>query len=90
MGFFSYRISQEFHSARMLLSHLGYCSLESSTRIVKDDFAEILSIDSNDPAFFDHLTTLDQLSTRTFSTSHIFYVKKNQSTSKSILNNIVF
>lgn len=79
----------DFQSSRMLLSHLGFCSLESSTKIIKDDLAEIICLDSsNELAFQDQLQSLDHLPTRTFSSCHIFYVKKAQTSCKSILENV--
>lgn len=83
------KTSQDFQSARMLLSHLGFCSLESSsTKNNKDDLTDFIGIDSSDATFFEQLTALDNLPTRTFSSSSIFYVKKNQSNAKAIINNI--
>lgn len=69
----------------MLLSHLGYCALVKDTSV---DLPEIFSLDGSDLNFQDQLQTLDSLPTRTFSYSSIFYVKANQTSSKSILNNI--
>ena len=79
---------QDFQSARMLLTHLGYCTGDTSSAKTKEDSApEMLSLESLDAAFFEQLVNLDQLPTKTFSTSHIFYVKKNQSQAKCILKN---
>lgn len=47
-----------------------------------------MGIDSSEAAFFEQLTALDHLPTRTFSSCSIFYVKKNQSNAKAIINNI--
>ena len=78
---------QDFHSARMFLTHLGYCSPNSSSKTKDDSVPEMFSIDSQDVTFFEHLLNLDQLPTKTYSTSHIFYVKKNQTNAKLILKN---
>jgi hypothetical protein len=80
------KIYKEFQSARMFLSHLGYCSTDSIK--MKEDGAEMLSLESNDAAFVDQLSVLDHLPTRTFSTCHVFYVKKSQADCKSILANV--
>lgn len=47
-----------------------------------------MGIDSSEAAFFEQLTALDHLPTRTFSSCSIFYVKKNQSNAKAIIDNI--
>ena len=80
--------NEEFQSARMLLSHLGLCQLEASTRVNKDELPEILTLENSDIAFTEHLNNLDNLPTRTFSSCSIYYVRKNQSNAKSIINNI--
>lgn len=71
----------------MFLTHLGYCSPNSSSKTKDDSVPEMSSIDSQDVTFFEHLLNLDQLPTKTYSTSHIFYVKKNQTNAKLILKN---
>lgn len=76
----------EFQSARMLLSNLGYCSLGREGG--PSDFSDIYSLDGTDTNFLDQLQILDSLPTRTFSFSTIFYVKANQTNANSILNNI--
>ena len=81
------RNCQDFHSARMLLTHLGYCSPNSTSKTKDESAPEMFSIDSQDVGFFEQLLNLDQLPTKTYSTSHIFYVKKNQTSTKSILKN---
>jgi hypothetical protein len=58
-------------------------------KIIKEDMTEIISIDSNDQLYFDQISNLDNLPTRTYSTGYIFYVKKNQSDPKEIMNNMV-
>lgn len=86
---FTLKNEQDFQSARILLSHLGFCSLDSpSNKGNKDDLNEFTGIDSSDSNFFEQLTVLDNLPTRTFSSCSIFYVKKNQSNAKAIINNI--
>ncbi len=81
--------SQEFQSTRILLSHLGFCSLESSLfKSNKDDLTDFIGIDSTDSTFLEQLAILDNLPTRTFSSCSIFYVKKNQSNVKAIIQNI--
>ena len=87
-GAASVKGAHDFQSARMLLSHLGFCSLESSTKTNKDDLPEILSIDAAEPAFLEQLANLDNLPTRTFASCSIFYIKKNQCNAKAIINNI--
>ncbi len=80
---------QKFQSSRIFLSHLGFSSLESSTKINnKEDLPEIISIDSSDQNFLDQLSILDNLPTRTFASCSIFYIKKNQTNIKSILDNV--
>ena len=81
--------SREFQSARMLLSHLGFCTPDSApSKNKQEELSEFMGIDSSDATFFEQLTALDQLPTRTFSSCSIFYVKKNQSNAKAIINNI--
>jgi hypothetical protein len=58
-------------------------------KVNKDDISEIVSIDSGDSNFIEQLNNLDLLSTRTFSSCYIFYMRKNQSDAKLILDNIV-
>ena len=93
-SFIKPRGNQDVQTARMLLTHLGFCSFEapmsktSASKSESDNTNEIVSIDSTDANFFDQLINLDYLSTRTFASCQIFYVKKNQSLAKSILNNI--
>lgn len=85
----SLKTCSKFQSARMYLSHLGFSSLESSTKINnKDELPEIIGIDCSDNSFIDQLTILDNLSTRTFASCSIFYLKKNQTNSKMIIDNI--
>jgi hypothetical protein len=89
---------QDFQSSRILLSSLGYCStLDCSSHsggsrsgTGKDESAsEIVTLDSIEQAILlEHLVGLDKLPTRTFSSCYIFYVKKNQTGIKPILNNI--
>jgi hypothetical protein len=114
---------QDFQSARMLLTHLGYCtnadsssastatatvssvsssnkasSSSSSSSSKTEDLLpnnppllphpEMLTIDTQEAAFFEQLAVLDQLPTKTFSTSSIFYVKKSQTQAKDILANM--
>lgn len=73
----------------MLLSHLGFCSIDASLmKHTKDEpMSNFISIDSSD-GFLEQLATLDNLPIRTFSSCSIFYVKKNQSNAKAIINNI--
>jgi hypothetical protein len=85
----------DFQSARVLFSNLGYCSLDVvniSYKGQKDDSlpTEILNLDSatDYQALQEHLFALDRLPIKTFSTCYVFYVKKNQSNVKAILNNI--
>jgi len=82
--------TSDFQSARMLLSHLGFCSIDASLmKHTKDESpSDFISIDSSDASFLEQLVTLDNLPIRTFSSCSIFYVKKNQSNAKAIINNI--
>jgi len=85
----SLKTCQKFQSARMYLSHLGFSALESTTRVNnKDDLPEIIGIDLSDSAFLDQLSILDSLPTRTFASCSIFYVRKNQTNAKAIVENI--
>lgn len=86
------RNCNDFQSARMLLSHLGYCSLDASTLnklAGKDDLPEIVTLESNDLNFTDQLQLLDNLPTRTFSYASIFYMRKGQTSVKDMLLNIL-
>jgi len=79
----------KYFSFLITTQHRNSINLLKTIKIIKEDITEIIAIDSNDPLYYDQISNLDYLPTRTFSTGYIFYVKKNQSDAKEIINNMV-
>lgn len=76
----------EFQTARLLLSHLGYITPQTSNEISSQ---KVIPIDSNHPNFIAELEALDQSSYRTNDTVYVFYVKSGQKKADDILANVV-
>ena len=77
---------QEFQTARLLLSHLGFISIQ-----VQKDYSlpKLVPINSQNPDFIADLDMLDATSHRTCDTVHIFYVRAGQRKAEDILGNVV-
>uniref|UniRef100_A0A8C5Q9A0 Ral GTPase-activating protein subunit beta n=1 Tax=Leptobrachium leishanense TaxID=445787 RepID=A0A8C5Q9A0_9ANUR len=81
--------AQEFQTARLLLSHLGFLSLEALKESTNSRLPpHLIALDSHIPGFFDDIGYLDLLPCRPFDTVFIFYMKAGQKTSQEILKNV--
>ncbi|XP_072259767.1 ral GTPase-activating protein subunit beta isoform X6 [Pyxicephalus adspersus] len=81
--------AQEFQTARLLLSHLGFLSLEALKEPVNSRLPpHLIALDSYMPGFFDDIGYLDLLPCRPFDTVFIFYMKAGQKTSQEVLKNV--
>ncbi|PIO35412.1 hypothetical protein AB205_0211580 [Aquarana catesbeiana] len=81
--------AQEFQTARLLLSHFGFLSLEALKEPVNSRLPpHLIALDSHMPGFFDDIGYLDLLPCRPFDTVFIFYMKAGQKTSQEILKNV--
>ncbi|CAG7818479.1 unnamed protein product [Allacma fusca] len=78
--------SQEFQTARLLLSHLGFISVQNQTDFT---FPKLVAIDSKHIDFATELDGLDATSCRTCDTVHVFYVRAGQRKAQDILNNVL-
>ncbi|XP_061114074.1 ral GTPase-activating protein subunit beta-like isoform X3 [Conger conger] len=81
--------AQEFQTARLFLSHLGFLSLEalkepSNSRLPP----HLIALDSALPGFFEDIEYLDLLPCRPFDTVFVFYVRAGQRTYQEILRNV--
>ncbi|XP_075428041.1 ral GTPase-activating protein subunit beta isoform X4 [Ascaphus truei] len=81
--------AQEFQTARLLLSHFGFLSLEALKEPTNSHLPpHLIALDSHIPGFFDDIGYLDLLPCRPFDTVFIFYMKAGQKTSQEILKNV--
>ncbi|XP_053309407.1 ral GTPase-activating protein subunit beta isoform X4 [Spea bombifrons] len=81
--------AQEFQTARLLLSHFGFLSLEALKEPTNSRLPpHLIALDSHIPGFFDDIGYLDLLPCRPFDTVFIFYMKAGQKTSQEILKNM--
>ncbi|KAG8446286.1 hypothetical protein GDO86_013933 [Hymenochirus boettgeri] len=81
--------AQEFQTARLLLSHFGFLSLEALKEPATSRLPpHLIALDSHIPGFFEDIGYLDLLPCRPFDTVFIFYVKAGQKTSQEILKNV--
>ncbi|KAM4691267.1 ral GTPase-activating protein subunit beta isoform 2-T2 [Rhinophrynus dorsalis] len=81
--------AQEFQTARLLLSHFGFLSLEALKEPANSRLPpHLIALDSHIPGFFDDIGYLDLLPCRPFDTVFIFYMKAGQKTSQEILKNV--
>ncbi|XP_030384786.1 ral GTPase-activating protein subunit beta [Scaptodrosophila lebanonensis] len=87
-------VCQEFHAARLFLSHFGFLSFETRN---PSSPAEALGTSSQRPltvlstgqsGFAEDLKALDNLSARTHDTVHVFYVKSGQMNAQHIIGNM--
>ncbi|XP_071834992.1 ral GTPase-activating protein subunit beta-like isoform X2 [Apostichopus japonicus] len=83
------RPKEDFSPARLLLSHLGYLSLEN---LMEDPSSPLppalVSLDCTSMVFPSDLKILDSISSRTFDTVFIFYMKSGQRSASDILANV--
>ncbi|KAM9296042.1 ral GTPase-activating protein subunit beta [Gastrophryne carolinensis] len=81
--------AQEFQTARMLLSHFGFLSLEALKEPVNSRLPpHLIALDPYMPGFFEDMGYLDLLPCRPFDTVFIFYMKAGQKTSQEVLKNV--
>ncbi|XP_069100001.1 ral GTPase-activating protein subunit beta isoform X2 [Pleurodeles waltl] len=81
--------SEEFQTARLLLSHFGFLSLEALKEPANSRLPpHLIALDSHITGFFDDIGYLDLLPCRPFDTVFIFYMKTGQKTSREILKNV--
>uniref|UniRef100_UPI00398E90BE ral GTPase-activating protein subunit beta isoform X4 n=1 Tax=Pristiophorus japonicus TaxID=55135 RepID=UPI00398E90BE len=81
--------AQEFQTARLLLSHFGFLSLEALKEPGNSRLPpHLIALDSTLAGFFDDVGYLDLLPCRPFETVFIFYMKPGQKTSQEILRNV--
>ncbi|XP_030068303.1 ral GTPase-activating protein subunit beta isoform X3 [Microcaecilia unicolor] len=80
---------KDFQTARLLLSHFGFLSLEALKEPANSRLPpHLIALDSSIPGFFDDVGYLDLLPCRPFDTVFIFYMKAGQKTSQEILKNV--
>ncbi|RXM95014.1 Ral GTPase-activating protein subunit beta [Acipenser ruthenus] len=81
--------AQEFQTARLLLSHFGFLSLEALKEPGNSRLPpHLIALDSALPGFFDDVGYLDLLPCRPFDTVFIFYMRAGQKSSQEILRNV--
>ncbi|XP_078508445.1 ral GTPase-activating protein subunit beta [Lissotriton helveticus] len=81
--------SEEFQTARLLLSHFGFLSLEALKEPANSRLPpHLIALDSYIAGFFDDIGYLDLLPCRPFDTVFVFYMKTGQKTSREILKNV--
>ncbi|XP_013391687.1 ral GTPase-activating protein subunit beta isoform X2 [Lingula anatina] len=82
-------ICQDFQTARMFLSHYGFLSLEALKEPGTPTLAPpLVMLDSSDPGLSVSLGALDDISTRTWDTAYLFYVKAGQKRMQDIVSNV--
>lgn len=79
-------ICHDYQTARLFLSHFGLLELDMDEE--DEGKSGILELDSSMSDFSKDLTLLDNLSSRTCDTVHIFYVKSQQSKAEDIVGNM--
>ncbi|XP_021945273.1 ral GTPase-activating protein subunit beta isoform X1 [Folsomia candida] len=79
-------VSQEFQTARLLLSNLGFITVQDGSDF--SSLPKLVAIDSRLPDFMEYLETLDSTSCRTCDTVHVFYVRNGQKCPQEILSNV--
>lgn len=83
------QICHEFQTARLFLSHFGFLNIENRDGEESSGNSTLTALDPTIPGFCTDLETLDNISSRTCDTVHIFYVKAGQKTAPEILSNVV-
>ncbi|XP_042214710.1 ral GTPase-activating protein subunit beta-like isoform X3 [Homarus americanus] len=79
----------EFQTARLLLSHFGFLSLDALQESVESAVPSLVALDSSMAGFARDLDVLDTTNNRTVDTAHIFYVRAGQSAPQDIMSNVV-
>lgn len=79
----------EFQTARLLLSHFGFLSLDALQESVESAVPSLVAVDSSVAGFARDLDILDATNNRTIDTAHIFYVQAGQSVPQDILSNVI-
>ncbi|XP_013779037.2 ral GTPase-activating protein subunit beta-like isoform X1 [Limulus polyphemus] len=82
-------VCQDFQTARLLLSHLGFLSQEALKDSATQSFPSFILLDQSHSSFGSQLEALDNISTRSSDTVFIFYVKSGQTTAPDILDNVL-
>ncbi|KAK7085954.1 hypothetical protein SK128_026619 [Halocaridina rubra] len=82
-------LCHEFQTARLLLSHFGFLSIDALQESVECAVPSLVALDSSMAGFARDLEVLDSTNNRTIDTAHVFYVRAGQSVTHDILNNVV-
>lgn len=82
-------LCHEFQTARLLLSHFGFLSLDALQQSVDAAVPSLVALDSSMAGFARDLDLLDTTNNRTIDTAHVFYVRAGQSAPQDILLNVV-
>ncbi|XP_061428137.1 ral GTPase-activating protein subunit beta isoform X2 [Lethenteron reissneri] len=81
--------SQDFQTARLFLSHLGFLSPEALKEMGASRMPpHLVALDQTMPGFLEDLALLDALPSRPFDTVFIFYVRAGQRMPREILRNV--
>ncbi|XP_021916328.1 ral GTPase-activating protein subunit beta isoform X3 [Zootermopsis nevadensis] len=75
----------EYQTARLFLSHFGFLSLDAANGNVGSPF---MALNTSLDGFCRDLEALDNMSSRTCDTVHVFYVRAGQKTPQEILSNV--
>ncbi|KAK9703556.1 RALGAPB N-terminal domain [Popillia japonica] len=81
-------VVHEFQTARLFLSHFGLLNLDTVNE-KEDTASHLIALDSSESEFCRDLTVLDNMSSRTCDTVHIFYVKAQQTSAQDIISNML-
>ncbi|KAK8402515.1 hypothetical protein O3P69_000737 [Scylla paramamosain] len=82
-------LCHEFQTARLLLSHFGFLSLDALQESVESAVPSLVALDSSMAGFARDLEILDNTNNRTVDTAHVFYVQAGQTAPLDILSNVV-
>ncbi|XP_015034988.2 ral GTPase-activating protein subunit beta isoform X4 [Drosophila pseudoobscura] len=88
-------VCQEFHAARLFLSHFGFLTFETrnphnpAESLGTPPQRPLIVLDTKSTAFAADLDRLDKLSARTHDTVYVFYVKTGQTSAQQIIGNMV-
>ncbi|XP_034665293.1 ral GTPase-activating protein subunit beta isoform X13 [Drosophila subobscura] len=88
-------VCQEFHAARLFLSHFGFLTFETrnphnpAEALGTPPQRPLIVLDTKSTAFAADLDRLDKLSARTHDTVYVFYVKTGQTSAQQIIGNMV-
>ncbi|SPP77930.1 blast:Ral GTPase-activating protein subunit beta [Drosophila guanche] len=88
-------VCQEFHAARLFLSHFGFLTFETrnphnpAEALGTPPQRPLIVLDTKSTAFAADLDRLDKLSARTHDTVYVFYVKTGQTSAQQIIGNMI-